>query len=80
VSLESISFQTTLDKIRAIEAVAKGQRRSPDTVLNEAIDIYLGLQSHHQTLIENGIRDADSGRLVSQAIVREQSIIWCQIQ
>jgi predicted transcriptional regulator len=79
VSLGSISFQTTLDKIRAINAVAKGQRRDRDIVLNEALDIYLGLQSHHQTLIENGIRDADAGRVISQARVRRLSITWCEL-
>jgi predicted transcriptional regulator len=78
LSQANISFQTTPDKILAIEAIVKGQQRGRDVVLNEALDIYLGLQAHHQTLIENGIRDADAGRLVSQNSVRAQSLTWCQ--
>jgi predicted transcriptional regulator len=76
VSRSSISFQTTLEKIQALDTVAKGQHRSRDFVINEALDIYLSLQSHHLLLINNGIHDADMGRLVSQSAVREVSKTW----
>lgn len=72
----SICFQTTLEKIRTIETIAKGQRRSRDLVLNEALDIYLGLQAHHLVLIENGIRDVGTGQVSSQTAVRELSKTW----
>jgi predicted transcriptional regulator len=78
VSRSSISFQTTLEKIQTLDAIAKGQHRSLDLILNEALDIYLSLQSHHLLLINNGIRDADMGRLVSQTAVRKLSKTWSQ--
>jgi predicted transcriptional regulator len=76
VNRSSISFQTTLEKIQALDTVAKGQHRSRDLLINEALDIYLSLQSHHRLLINNGIRDADMRRLVSQSAVREVSKTW----
>jgi predicted transcriptional regulator len=78
VSRRIISFQTTLEKIRTLDAIAKDQYRSLDLILNEALDIYLSLQSHHLVLINNGIRDADMGQLVSQTAVRELSKTWSQ--
>jgi predicted transcriptional regulator len=74
----SISFQITLEKMQALDAVARVQNRSRDLVLNEALEIYLGLQSHHLGLIKNGIRDADEGRLISQSAVRELTKKWSQ--
>jgi predicted transcriptional regulator len=79
VSPGSISFQTTLEKIRTIDTIAKRQRRSRDLVLNEALDIYLGLQAHHLVLIENGIHDVGNGRVISQTAVREVSKTWSHL-
>jgi predicted transcriptional regulator len=79
VSPSSISFQTTLEKIQTIDAIAKNQNRSRDLVLNEALDIYLGLQSHHLLLIRNGIHDANTGQVISQTAVREESRTWSQL-
>ena len=78
MSRRIISFQTTLEKIRTLDAIAKDQYRSLDLILNEALDIYLSLQSHHLVLINNGIRDADMGQLISQTAVRELSKTWSQ--
>jgi predicted transcriptional regulator len=76
LSSSNINFQTTVEKIDALDAITQGQRRSRDAVLNEALDIYLALQTQYLTLIKDGIRDAEEGRVVSHAAVREISKTW----
>jgi predicted transcriptional regulator len=72
VEMKPVSFRTSLPKLKKIDALAEIQQRDRTFILNEAIDHYLAIQDYHASLIQEGLRDADAGKLVShQKVGRE---------
>ena len=61
---KTVSFHTDAKKVQALDALASMQERDRSYVLNEAVDIYLDLQSYHIRLVEQGIAEAEAGKLV----------------
>jgi len=52
--------------------LAEIQDRDRTSLINEALDYYyLELQQYYVELIQNGIREADSGQLVEHSDVRK---------
>jgi predicted transcriptional regulator len=70
VDMKPVSFRTSLSRLRKIDALAETQQRDRTFILNEAIDHYLAIQEYHAGLIEDGIRDAEAGRVVSHEDIR----------
>jgi RHH-type transcriptional regulator, rel operon repressor / antitoxin RelB len=65
VEMKPVSFRTPSTKLEKIDEIADAQQRDRSFVLNEAIDQYLDLQDYHRGLIEQGLRDAEAGRVHS---------------
>jgi predicted transcriptional regulator len=65
VDMKPVSFRTPSPKLKKIDALAHAQQRDRTFILNEAIDHYLAMQEYHASLIQEGLRDADAGRVVS---------------
>jgi predicted transcriptional regulator len=72
VEMKPVSFRTSLPKLKKIDALAEAQQRDRTFILNEAIDHYLAIQSYHAGLIEEGIRDADAGRVATHKQVGQE--------
>jgi predicted transcriptional regulator len=68
---KTVSFRTDAKKIEALDALASVQDRDRSYLLNQAVDNYLDLQQYHIELIENGIREADTGDLVDHSEVKK---------
>jgi predicted transcriptional regulator len=65
IDMKPVSFRTPLPKLKKIDALAETQQRDRTFILNEAIDHYLAIQEYHAGLIEEGLRDAEAGKVVS---------------
>jgi predicted transcriptional regulator len=63
--IKSISFRTPSSKLEKIDKLAGAQHRDRSYILNEAVDQYLDLQNYHTSLIEQGLRDSEAGKIVS---------------
>jgi predicted transcriptional regulator len=59
VDMKPVSFRTSSPKLKKIDALAHAQQRDRTFILNEA------MQEYHASLIQEGLRDADVGRVVS---------------
>jgi predicted transcriptional regulator len=47
-------------------------------VINEAVDQYLSLQEYHLALIDEGIRQAEAGNVVSHEEVQAMAASWSE--
>lgn len=72
MSLKTVSFRAISTKIDRIDSLATAQQRDRTFVLNEAIDNYLDLHDYHRSLIERGLNDAASGKVVTHEAVGRQ--------
>lgn len=70
--MKPVSFRTPAAKLDKIDQLAAAQQRDRSFVLNEAIDQYLDMNAYHTSLIEQGLSDADAGRLTSHEDVGRQ--------
>ena len=68
---KTVSFRTDSKKVEALDALASVYDRDRSYLLNEAVDNYLDLQQYHIELIEEGVRQADSGELVDHSDVEK---------
>jgi predicted transcriptional regulator len=72
MSKKTVSFIAPVEKVSQLDALASTRDRDRSFVLNEAIDLYLDLNTYHTSLIEEGIADAEAGRLVPFKEVKRQ--------
>jgi predicted transcriptional regulator len=61
---KTVSFRTDAKKVKALDALASMRARDRSCLLNQALDNYLDLEQYHIKLIEKGIQQADTGKLV----------------
>ncbi|MBV8632824.1 MAG: CopG family transcriptional regulator [Silvibacterium sp.] len=78
VDMKPVTFRTPSPKLDKIDALAEAQQRDRTFILNEAIDHYLAMQEYHIGLIQDGLRDAEAGNVVShqnvgQALAAERA-------
>ena len=69
---KTVTFRAPGDKIKALDSLAALQQRDRSFVLNEAVDQYLSLNEFHIALINEGIRQADAGKLIPHDEVRRR--------
>jgi len=62
---QSVSVLISSEKVSQLDLLASNQDRDRSFVVNEAIDMYLDLQRHHQELIKRGLADIKAGNVVS---------------
>jgi predicted transcriptional regulator len=76
MALKTLTFRTPEEKVAALDSAAAVQQRDRSFVINEAVDQYLSLYDYHSALIEEGIRQADAGNVVSHDEVRAMAASW----
>ncbi len=76
MALKTLTFRSPQEKVDALDSVAAIQLRDRSFILNEAIDQYLSLQEYHLALIDEGVRAADAGDLVSHDDVVKMASSW----
>jgi RHH-type transcriptional regulator, rel operon repressor / antitoxin RelB len=69
---QSVSFLIESDKVGKLDSLASNQERDRSFILNAAVDQYLDLNAYHTRIIEEGIADAEAGRLVPFDEVKRQ--------
>ncbi len=78
MSLKTITFRASEEKVAALDSVAAIQQRDRSLVLNEAVDQYIALSDYHRELIEEGIRQDDAGELIDHNEVRSMAAQWAK--
>lgn len=68
-----ISFQIDVDKVDALDAMAKTLDRDRTYLLNEAVEAYLDFQQRQLEHIKASIKQADKGRLIDHAEVKKMA-------
>ena len=69
VSEKTISFRADSAKIDTLDSLAAAQDRPRSYLINEAISNYIELHAYQDELVQNGLEDMRSGRVVSHAEV-----------
>ncbi len=65
-----VSFRTEEGTVSALDRIAALEKRDRTYVINEAVEKYIGLWQYHCQLIENGLRQAEEGKVVGHAEVK----------
>ena len=73
---EPITILLDKEKKRAIEAAALRGDRDAESVIREAIDAYLDLQTWQESHIQEGLRQADAGEFASDEAVARAFSKW----
>ncbi len=68
---KTVSFRADAKKIATLDALAALRDRDRSYLLNEAVDAFLDLQQYHIALIEEGVREADTGESVDHSEVEK---------
>jgi predicted transcriptional regulator len=76
MSLKTLTFRAPEEKVSALDSIAAMQQRDRSFIINEAVDQYLSLQEYHLSLIDEGIREADAGKLVDHGDVVKRAAQW----
>ena len=72
----TVSFRIDSDKVTALDALAQALDRDRSHLLNEAVDAYLEAQRWQVEQIQKSLRQADEGRLVPHAKVKQLARKW----
>jgi predicted transcriptional regulator len=73
---QTISFRLDSEDLEALDALANALERDRSYLLNEAVRSYLDVQQWQLEQIRAGIRQADSGKLLTHADVRKMASRW----
>ncbi len=69
ISEKTISFRAVAEKIDTLDSLAAAQDRSRSYLINEAITNYIDLHAYQDALVQNGLEEMRTGRVVSHAEV-----------
>jgi predicted transcriptional regulator len=72
----TVSFRIDADKINALDTLAEALDRDRSHLLNEAVAAYLEAQRWQVEQIEKSLRQADEGKLVPHAKVKQMARRW----
>jgi len=72
----TVSFRIDADKVGALDTLAQALDRDRSYLLNEAVAAYLETQSWQVEQIQKSLRQADEGRLLTQAKVKQMARKW----
>lgn len=73
---QTISFRLEVDKVSALDTLAKSLDRDRSYLLGEAVQAYLDTQQWQLEQIRAGIAEADAGRVVDHRRVRAMASRW----
>ena len=66
---QAVNFRLENDKIAALDRLAESLDRDRSYLLTEAVDSYLDLHQWQIEQIQEGIREADAGKLIDHDVV-----------
>ena len=72
----TVSFRIDADKVSALDTLAQALDRDRSHLLNEAVASYLEAQRWQVEQIQKSLRQADQGKLVAHAKVRQMARKW----
>jgi predicted transcriptional regulator len=73
---QTISFRLEVDKVSALDTLAKSLDRDRSYLLGEAVQAYLDTQQWQLEQIRAGIAEADAGRVMDHRRVRAMASRW----
>ncbi len=73
---QTISFRLDPKKVSALDTLAEALDRDRSYLLNEAVTAYLDVQQWQIEQIREGLRQADSRRLVNHSKVKKLAARW----
>jgi predicted transcriptional regulator len=68
----TISFRIPTEKVDELDALAKSMDRDRSYVLNEAVGGYLDYLQRYMADVEEGIKEADEGKLIDHEVVMQR--------
>jgi len=72
----TVSFRIDADKVNALDTLARALDRDRSHLLNEAVAAYLDAQRWQVEQIRKSLRQADEGKLVPHAKVKQMARKW----
>ena len=66
---QAVNFRLENDKIAALDRLAESLDRDRSYLLTEAVDSYLDLHQWQIEQVQEGIREADAGKLIDHDVV-----------
>lgn len=72
----TVSFRIDADKVTALDTLAEALERDRSHLLNEAVAAYLEAQQWQVDEIKKSLRQANAGKLVSHARVKQMARKW----
>jgi predicted transcriptional regulator len=72
----TVSFRIDADKVAALDTLAEALERDRSHLLNEAVVAYLEAQQWQLDEIKKSLRQANAGKLVSHACVKQMARKW----
>ena len=72
----TLAFRVRREKAAALENLAESTDRDKSWLLEQALDEYLINQAWQIEALEEGIADADAGRMVPHEKMREWLLSW----
>ena len=72
----TLAFRVRREKAAALEKLAESTDRDKSWLLEQALDQYLVDQAWQIEALEEGIADADAGRMVPHEKMREWLLSW----
>jgi len=72
----TVSFRVDADKVSALDTLARALNRDRSHLLNEAVTAYLEVQRWQVEQIEKSLRQADEGKLIPHAKVKQMVRKW----
>lgn len=74
--VKTISFRAESKKIEVLDGLAALQDRDRTYLLNEALDHYLELNKYHLDQIQEGLKQANAGKLIDHADLKRRAMKW----
>jgi predicted transcriptional regulator len=72
----TVSFRIDADKVSELDILAEALHRDRTHLLNEAVTSYLEMQRWQVEQIQKGLQEADAGKLVAHAKVKQMARKW----
>jgi predicted transcriptional regulator len=72
----TVSFRIDADKVTALDTLAEALDRDRSHLLNEAVAAYLEAQSWQVEQIKKSLRQANAGKLLTHAQVKQMARKW----
>jgi RHH-type transcriptional regulator, rel operon repressor / antitoxin RelB len=73
---QTVSFRLDARKVKALDTIAKAVQRDRTFLLGEAVQYYIHLHEWQLKQIQESIAEADAGRLLDHAQVKNIARKW----